>query len=262
MLFFFFTLFAQSIDDFQQHSNTSQEEIDHDSFNMFLQKYTVILRDGRSVVKYKDAKHTKAARDLLNDYINYLKSIPIAHYNKREQLAFWINLYNALTILLVLDHYPVKSIQDINIGFLSFFGPWKQKLIKISGVELSLYDIENNILRTFWKDARIHYALNCASYSCPNLRNQAYKGKDIDLILDRVASLYINHRRGVAVDADNGYLRASKIYKWYSGDFEPSVLEHLKKYARPDLKEALEHRNWIDGYDYDWRLNDFEEPRK
>ena len=104
--------------------------------------------------------------------------------SRDEQLAYWINLYNALTVKVILDHYPVKSILDIDIspGWFSI-GPWGKKLVAVEGVEISLDDIEHRILRPIWRDPRIHYALNCAAVGCPNLLREAFTGATAEVLL-------------------------------------------------------------------------------
>jgi hypothetical protein len=174
-----------------------------------------------------------------------------------EQLVFWINLYNALTVKVILEHYPVESIRNIDIspGFFSN-GPWGKKFIKIENVKISLNDIEHRILRPIWKDPRIHYAVNCASIGCPNLQKFAFTAENVENLLTKAAKEYINHPRGVKVD--DGELTVSSIYIWFSSDFGSSdieILSHLKQYASPGLRIQLEDFNKISSHDYDWTLN-------
>src|SRR5262249_41077384 len=144
----------------------STAHIDHCAWSAFLQKYLVVGEINR--LRY--ASVTAEDRQHLGSYVDGLGSLPISRYDRREQLAYWINLYNALTVRLVLDHYPVHSIRDIDIspGFLAS-GPWDKDLIAVEGERLSLNDIEHRILRPIWNDARLHYVLNCAALGCPNL---------------------------------------------------------------------------------------------
>ncbi len=159
-----------------------------------------------------------------------------------EQLAYWINLYNALTVQVVLDHYPVASIHDIAIspGLLAI-GPWDKPLIEIEGAAVSLNDIEHRILRPIWRDPRIHYAVNCASIGCPDLQARAFTAETAEALLEAAARAYVNHPRGARVEA--GELTVSSIYAWYREDFggtEAGVIAHLKRYAAPELAKALE----------------------
>ncbi len=183
--------------------------------------------------------------------------MPISTYNRQEQKAFWINLYNALTVKVILDHYPVNSIRDIDIspGWFSD-GPWGAKLVIIEGEELSLDDIEHRILRPIWQDPRIHYAVNCASLGCLNLAPIAYTAHNIEELLDQGTWAYINHPQGVTFK--NGKLQVSSIYQWFQEDFGGSregVLQHLRSYAREQLAEQLQTYRGKLIYDYDWGLN-------
>ena len=145
---------------------------------------------------------------------------------------------------------------DISPGFFAD-GPWGKKLIKIEGEEVSLNEIEHRILRPIWQDTRIHYVVNCASLGCPNLQDQAFTAENADKLLDQGAREYVNHKRGVLIE--NNKLKVSSIYKWFIADFggnDAGVIEHLKLYALPELRNRLEGLNHISGHDYDWALND------
>jgi hypothetical protein len=196
-------------------------------------------------------------RRKLDNYITRLAGLRIGTYRRSEQLAYWINLYNALTVQLILQHTPVESILDLNLspGWLSF-GPWGKKLLRIEGEEISLNDIEHRILRPIWRDNRIHYGVNCASIGCPNVAKSAYVGASVGAALTRAARAYINGDRGV--NFDSGDLYVSSIYKWFVADFggdAAGVIAHLKKYASPGLAAKLGKANDISGYQYDWTLN-------
>jgi hypothetical protein len=159
---------------------------------------------------------------------------------------------------VVLDHYPVDSIKDIDIspGFFSS-GPWDKKLVTIEGQGLSLNDIEHRILRPVWQDPRIHYGVNCASMGCPNLQRKAFTAQNTDGLLDKAAREYVNHPRGVSME--DGDLVVSSIYDWFQEDFggsEAGVIEHLMQYAEPGLKQKLQGFDDIDDDRYDWSLND------
>ena len=134
-------------------------------------------------------------------------------YSRREQKAFWINLYNALTVRLVAESYSVGSIRDIA-------SPFDTKVVEVEGQPLSLNDIEHRILRPIWSDARIHYAVNCAAIGCPNLLPVAFTGPNTGQLLELAAHGYINHRRGARIE--DGGLIVSKIYGWFTEDFGSS----------------------------------------
>lgn len=201
-------------------------------------------------------------RAALRSYIASLEATDPGVLSRDEAFAFWVNLYNALTVEVVIDHYPVASIRDIAIspGLFST-GPWGKKLVTVAGRELSLDDIEHGILRPDFGDSRVHYAVNCASVGCPDLAARPYTGDELDAMLDRAARAYVNSPRGARVE--NGRLTASSIFKWYMKDFggtEEGVLAELRKYAGPDLAAALENVSGVASYDYDWSLNDAAEP--
>jgi len=147
--------------------------IDHAPWDRFAKTYVKPQPDGVNRVAY--ARVSAADRKALADYVAGLAGVPISAYHRDQQLAYWLNLYNALTVKLVLDHYPVASIRDIDIspGWFSN-GPWNKKLVTIEGEAVSLNDIEHRILRPIWRDARIHYAVNCAAVGCPHLKPEAF----------------------------------------------------------------------------------------
>lgn len=155
------------------HDAASIEVIDHGDWTRLLQIYTRPSDDG--VVRFDYAGLVAGDRPALDGYIARLTAVPVSSLNRDEQLAYWINLYNALTVQVVLDNYPVSSILKINIspGFFSI-GPWGKKLVLVEDEEVSLDDIEHRILRPIWRDPRIHYAVNCTSIGCPNLIDTAY----------------------------------------------------------------------------------------
>ena len=184
--------------------------------------------------------------------------ISVSRLNRAEQMAYWINLYNALTVKVVLDHYPVASIRDIDISpGLFASGPWGKKLVRIEGRTLSLDDIEHRILRPIWHDGLTHYGVNCASMSCPDLSTQAYTGDNVYTLLRENARDYVNSPAGVRFD--DGELVVSSIYDWYGQDFggnDRAIISHLRRFAAPARSTRLDMRDTIDDYAYDWALND------
>lgn len=234
---------------------TSTQVIDFQPWQDFLNRYVTTNYKKINVVDY--AHVTKNDRAALAVFLQKMSAVQIAQYNRNEQLAYWINLYNALTVNTVLNHYPVKSIRDIHLSSGWFnTGPWDAKLIKVDGVPLSLNDIENRIIRPIWNDPRTHYGLNCASYGCPNLQKTAFTGLNVNLLLDKAAVEYVNNTRGV--DIKKGKLIVSKIYIWYKPDFgesNKSIIAHLIRYAKPALKSQLNIIHRISGSTYDWSLN-------
>lgn len=244
---------------FEASNAASATVIDHKNWSNLLAAYVVASDDGINRVRYADFKRDGQAA--LKTYVKALEAVEVANLSRPEQMAFWANLYNAKTIDIVLDAYPVKSIKDISLGggLLATVtgGPWKAKVLTVSGESLSLDDIEHGILRPIFKDARVHYAVNCASNGCPNLMREAFTGASLEAQLDAGARAYTNHPRGIAVAG--GKARASSIYKWFSADFggnDAGVLTHVRRYADPALKQKLAAISVISGYDYDWSLND------
>jgi len=236
------------------HDLDSSETIDHSAWNAWLGRFVVISADGINRVAY--AQVAADDRKALQAYIQSLAALNISAYNRAEQFAYWVNLYNALTIDVVLEHYPMQSIREIKSGFFSF-GPWDLELITIKGEALTLDDIEHRILRPIWQDARIHYAVNCASLGCPNLQRQAFTAANTESLLKTAAREFINHPRGAQVE--DGRLVVSSIYDWFEDDFggnDRGVIEHLKIYAETDLRSALSNVDSISDDRYDWQLND------
>ena len=237
------------------HDARSRTTVDHDAWQDFLDKYVSAHEDGVNRVAYGTV--SKPDKSALDGYIVRMTAVPVAKLSRAEQLAFWINLYNALTVKVILTHYPVESIRDIDIspGLFSD-GPWDKKLIEIDGEMLSLNDIEHRILRPIWRDPRIHYAVNCASIGCPNLRKNAFTAANAELLLEKSARAYINDRRGVrSVDER---VVVSSIYAWFTDDFGGNVagvIAHLKQYADPELAATLDAAVELED-DYDWTLND------
>lgn len=237
------------------HDPASTAVIDHGWWDGFIETYVAAGADGVNRLPY--SKITAIDRAGLAAYIGRLARLRISAYRRDEQFAYWVNLYNALTVKVVLDHYPVDSILDIGISpGLFAFGPWGKKLVTVDGEDLSLDDIEHRILRPIWRDPRIHYAVNCAAIGCPNLARRAFTGENVEAMLTQAAGDYINHPRGAEVR--DGRLYASSLYQWYRvdfGDSDAGVIQHLKRFANAELARRLETVSYIYDDDYDWALN-------
>jgi len=235
---------------------TSTVTVDHSVWSDFLGSYLVAdSSDGVNRVRY-GAVSSKDRKEL-EDYISSLERVEVRALNSKEQMAYWINLYNALTVQVILDHFPVESIRDIDIspGLFSD-GPWGAELLQIEGKEVSLNDIEHRILRPVFRDNRIHYAVNCASIGCPNLRPHTYTAKDLEKMLEAGAREYVNSPRGARFEGTR--LVVSRIYDWFQEDFgdsEEGVIEHLVAYASPDLAAKLKAYRGRLRYEYDWDIN-------
>lgn len=235
-------------------------EPDHGPWETLLARYVSESADGVNRVDYARWKATGADRAALQGYIRTLEAARPAQMARNEQFAYWANLYNAVTVEVILSRFPVDSIRNIRsegagLSLKALAGPWDTKLVTIEGRRMSLNDIEHGVMRPTFKDVRVHYAVNCASIGCPNLQREAFRAATLDQQLDAAARAYINHPRGVHADA--GGLHLSSIYKWYAGDFgTPAQLRaHLERYAAPALAAQIARAPRIAGYDYDWRLN-------
>jgi len=239
----------------QANDAQNSVRVDHSVWTEFLEKYLVVSNSGTvNLVRY--AEVNSSDKDSLAQYLAELSAVPISKLNRVEQKAVWINLYNALTIHTILDHYPVKSIRDISSGWFSS-GPWDLKLVKVEGIKVSLNDIEHRILRPIWQDNRVHYAVNCASLGCPNLQPEAFTAENMEQLLNKAARAYVNSSRGVDLIA--GKLTLSNIYDWFQVDFggsEVTLLAHLDKFAAPALAAKLKSYRGTIVYKYNWDLNE------
>jgi len=243
----------------QKNDAASKQKIDHSAWDAFLKKFVVAPHpSGINRVRYQAV--TAVDFKSLQDYLRSMQAVVISNYNRNEQKAFWINVYNALTIDLVLSRYPLTSIRDINIspGFLAR-GPWGAPLFSIEAEKLSLDDIEHRILRPIWKDNRVHYAVNNASLGSANLQPLVFTGDNTEGLLEKGAREFINHPRGV--DIQKNRLQVSSIYVWFQEDFgrdAEDLMEHWQKYADPQLTDALEKYSGGLAHNFDWRLNGVE----
>ena len=224
----------------------AQEPPDHSEYVTLLAKY---VENGR--VDYNGLKKDEAQ---LDSYLEQLSTVNPANLNHSEQMAFYINAYNAWTIKLILSDYPkVKSIKDLGSLFQS---PWKKKFVKLNAGTVSLDHIEHDILRPVYKDPRVHFAVNCASISCPPLLSEPYTGKKLDAQLNNAATAFINDRQSNYLDGDTLYV--SSIFKWFSKDFGDDIAVFFQKYAVGDLAAGLEkagHSLKIKYLEYNWSLN-------
>ena len=239
---------------FSNRNATATATVDHGDWGRLLAAHVRADADGINRVDYRRFK--AQGQGALRGYLARMQAVPVTSLSRDEQFAYWVNLYNAATIEVVLTRYPVASIRDIKPSIFSI-GPWGMKVVRVEGIELSLDDIEHKILRPIWRDPRIHYAVNCASIGCPNLQREPYTAARLNAMLEAAAREYINHPRGIS--AGGGAVQASRIFSWYAEDFggnAAGVLRHARHYAREDLARALARASTIDGYDYDWRLND------
>ena len=215
--------------------------------------YTLLLK--RHVAKDRvNYNGFKTDENLLDKYLDSLSRTKISSLSEKDQFAFYINAYNAFTIKLVLTKYPgINSIKEIS-GFFS--NPWNQKFIVLQDKTVSLDYIEHKILRPRFKDPRIHFAINCASKSCPPLRGEPYDGDRLDSQLDNQARQFINNKKNTFIKEDTLFI--SKLFKWFEDDFSDNPLIFIRHYAGIKLKQELDSlkgKRSINYLYYDWSLN-------
>mgnify|MGYP001817371147 FL=1 len=236
----------------REHNPESTRRVDHTAWQRFLEVFVVAGEDGINRVAYQQAR-ADAGPDLQR-YLQELAAIDPRTLTRDQQMAYWINLYNALTVDVVLRHPGKQSIRRMGQGFFSF-GPWDDALLSVAGIAMTLNDIEHRILRPIWQDQRIHYAVNCASLGCPNLSQTAYTAENLNRQLSEAEKTYLRHPRGVSFDS-RGRLQLSSIFEWYREDFaetEQGLLEYLAQH-HPEAERLLEYQGRI-SYRYDWQLN-------
>ncbi len=230
---------------FASHS-LAGADIDNSLYASLLKKYVIKNRVNYDGFK-KDEK-------LLDEYLAILNSTNVKTLSKKSLFAFYINAYNAFTIKLVLTKYPgINSIKEVG----SFFSnPWNKKFILLQGKTITLDHIEHKILRPKFKDPRVHFAINCASKSCPPLRNEPYKGETLENQLNDQAREFINDKKNTFIKKDTLFI--SKIFKWFEKDFSDNPILFIKRYAFEELKEKLDstgEKIKISYLNYDWTLN-------
>lgn len=221
---------------------------EHQKWNSFLSSH---VKDG--LVDYKSAGRDDS---LLRSYLQQLAGTDFHNLSRMEKLAYLINGYNAYTVALILDHahegVMVDSIKDIG-GFFS--SPWKQKSALLGGTLYTLDEIEHKLIRAQFSDPRVHFALNCASISCPPLAPFAYEGKLLDTQLNSQTKSFINKKENTYRKGNR--LHISKIFDWYEDDFTSGVLVFIKKYAEGELATQISGTKELSlSYQpYDWSLN-------
>ena len=238
---------------------TNTATIDHADWQAVLDTY-LITDDpsGVHLFDYRALQANAVDSQRLNRYLGHLQELDPRQYSRDVQMAYWINLYNALTVRVVVDAYPVESILQIHTGETPDSGPWKDIHANVAGVPLTLDNIEHDILRPIWQDNRIHYGVNCASLGCPNLASEAFTAANLGSLLDQCAKEFVNHLRAVEL-LDEAFGVTSSLYFWYMEDFgnsEAGVLAHLQKYAEEGLAEQLKAFDGSLDHEYDWRLNE------
>lgn len=231
----------------------SVRKVDHGLWQMVLDDYLVEDDSGINLFDYEGLQGDADPR--LDQYIESLRKIDPRALSKSEQMSYWINLYNALTVQLVVRNYPVESITELGQSII-FTGPWNDDIVEIAGKTLTLNDIEHRILRPVYKDHRIHFVVNCASIGCPNLASIVYTADSLEQLLSQSAEKFLSHPRGLMWQQDK--LLLSRIFKWFQEDFgknEKQMLIAISQYA--DAEDAARLRRFAGEVDYiyNWKLN-------
>jgi hypothetical protein len=239
----------------------AQEVFDYSSYTRVLER--AVTPDGR--VRYQELKENP---EDLDAFVRQLAAVspenrPELFPTRAAQMAYWINAYNAFVVHEVVKHYPVESVRDLKFGFgLLFF---KQKRFVAGGKRYSLDDIEHGILRPRYGEARVHFAVNCASASCPPLRPEPYLPEKLEAQLEDAALSFIQRRENVWMRGDVLFLSA--IFDWYKDDFtraaaaktngRPTVVDYVTRYLPAGVAEQIREKNpRVEFYNYDWALND------
>ncbi|MCH2235126.1 MAG: DUF547 domain-containing protein [Crocinitomicaceae bacterium] len=229
------------------YQGKAQEHLTHSIWNELLAQY--VTEEGK--VNYKGFVKDEV---LLNQYLDSLSAHhPDESWNKDDRLAFWINAYNAFTVKLIVMNYPVKTIKELGGSIYKVNTPWDIKFITIGNETYDLNNIEHGIIRKKFEEPRIHFAVNCASISCPRLRNEAFIGERLNEQLDDQARYFINNPDKNKIGKKKAYL--SKIFKWFAGDFKTkygSVNDFINIYSVTNVTKKFE----VYFLDYDWNLNE------
>ena len=218
----------------------SQKEFDHShsQWNTLLSKYV-------SNTGNVDYQGFKSSQNQLKSYLEALANhVPDKSWSKSQSLAYWINAYNAFTVELIIKKYPIKSIKDIG-------SPWDKKFIKLGKHTLSLNDIEHKILRKKG-EPRIHFAINCASVSCPNLLNEAFVSDRLEKQLTMTTKAFLADQSKNIITSDK--IEISKIFDWFSDDFKSkgSIIDFINTYSEIKVNRKAKKKYM----NYSWSLNE------
>lgn len=224
-------------------------------WDALLSRYLTVHPDAVNRFDYAALRANADDRARLDDYVAALEASTPSAMSDDEAFAYWANLYNAVTVRLIVNEAPDNSIREIRPRLWST-GPWGVERVSVEGEALSLDNIEHDIMRPNFEAALVHYAVNCASIGCPDLQPAAWRAEGLQAGLEAAARAYINDPRGVTVTADG--LVVSRIYHWFREDFgdsEAGVIDHLLRFADPALTAQIRANPQITGHDYDWSLN-------
>lgn len=218
--------------------NAFSQNFDYKAYNAFLKKYV----SEKGNVNYDKIKTNKDELEAI--IAQFEKNQPTDKWSKNEKLSYFINVYNAYTIKVIIDNYPTKSIKDIS-------GAWDKKIVSSGKAKISLSDVENKILRKM-DEPRIHFAINCASFSCPNLANDAFVPATLEKQLEAATKSFINDKTKNSISEKE--IKISEIFNWYAGDFKTkktSIIDYLNKYSTVKIDKKAKSSF----ADYNWGLN-------
>lgn len=241
----------------------------HAAWTGLLARHVVVADGGNSSrIRYAGFRSERAALDTYREALSRVEPAEFAGWSRPQRLAFLINAYNANTVALVLTRYPdLRSIRDFGIVFDN---PFRKRFIRLLGAERHLDEIEHGMIRAegAYEDARIHFAVNCASIGCPTLREEAYVGERLDAQLEEQTRRFLSDRSRNRYDSGKGTLEVSKIFDWYGDDFargwngyrslQDFFSRHAAVLADSDRDRAAIRSGSprIRFLDYDWTLND------
>lgn len=236
-------LYQCAVKDISSQSNP----ISHEIWNDLLQKN--IKEAGK--VDYKGFIEDK---EKLYQYLELLNNNHPNqnNWNEKERLAYWINAYNAYTVQLIVENYPTASIKDIKKGIPFVNSVWDLKFIKIEGQKYDLNNVEHSILRKKFNEPRIHFAINCASVSCPDLRNEAYVPSRLEEQLEEQAFIFLGDSSKNTISKDK--VELSKIFSWFGKDFKKEGT--LIQYIQPYTTVNIDNNANVSFGEYDWNLNE------
>lgn len=237
---------------------------DHSPFNQVLQEYV----NDQGLVRYAALAENRAQLDAYVDSLGLYSpaSHPDRFPTREHELAYWINAYNAFTLRGVIDAYPIASVKDAFV----LNGFFNRQTFVAGGSEMTLDHVENKIIRPTYQEPRIHFAVNCAALSCPQLDNQAFTASDLDAHLEQALTRFAQDPNHVSLQAKK--LHLSKVLDWYGEDFTawfpsdrpnpenmPTIVNYLRPYLPPDLAAGLTEDVAIEYNEYDWTLNELKE---
>jgi len=229
--------------------NSKASSFDHSIWDALLQKYV----DDLGNVDYQGFITEK---DQFQKYLDYLTANKVSKTAPENvRIAYWINVYNAFTVKLVIDNYPLKSIKDIKSGIPFINDVWAMDFIDFgNGDVISLNKVEHGTLRKYFEEPRIHFAVNCASYSCPRLFNRAFTADNLEDNLNFLAKDFILDKRKNDI-SDPKNIKLSKIFSWYRWDFKKdgkTVIDFINQYLETKIDNAAQ----VNYVDYNWELNE------